>query len=262
MSVARYTGTRANFASVLAVTLHHTAIHPVHQTSQTTMIKNAAAVYFILNLISSANAAPNVLFESAGDRQVFLPGESVALSSGWLIRDYRPTLRDATQFAAMPFALSTAGKVTGVELALTALASWSTNYSVSILPDSGGLPGSTAIWQGATLEAAPVYVPGSSYDLTAATGQPVDLLANTTYWLFVGCQGGCEVTWWADKANPTPGAIQYNSVFPYDLRWTVSEDSAAMFRIHGEVSAIPEPTSLALLCLGTALLAAQRRRDA
>jgi hypothetical protein len=226
------------------------------------MKKNLIAAIACIHLTGLAEAAPITLLDQAGARTTFKPGETLALSSGWLIRDYRPTWSDATQFAAMPFSLPTSSTLNEVELALTSLASWSGTYSVRVLEDSGGSPGMTTVWQADTLEAAPIFTLGSSYDFTSATGVAADLDANKTYWLFVGCQSNCELTWWADAANPVPGAIQHNNIFPYNLRWTVSQGSAAMFRLQGELSTVPEPAPVSLLAMGVGLLFALRRRAA
>lgn len=214
----------------------------------------------VIAFASVAHASPTVLFESASNRSTFTPGLSLSLSSGWLIRDYRPTWPDATQFAAMPFSLAMDSTLTGVELAITSLASWSGNYSVQILEDGGGIPAASSIWQANNLTVAPVFIPGGSYGFSNATGSSLNLSANITYWLFVGCQSNCELTWWADQNNPLLGAIQYNNVQPYNLRWTTSQSGAAMFRILGDANNIPEPTTLALLLLSGVLLFTTRRR--
>lgn len=203
----------------------------------------------LLAVASASAAAATVLYESAGDRIDFTPGSTLALSFGWVVRDSRPTWPNATQFAAMPFSLSQDSSVKGVELALTSLADWSGRYGVQILTDSAGMPGTSPVWAAADLAAAPVYSPGATYALTSATGPAAELLASTQYWLYVTCAAACNLSWWADSANPAPGAIQYNSILPYDLRWTRSDDAAAMFRINGDMLKVPEPSTL-LLTLG------------
>lgn len=224
------------------------------------MYKRICLVIACIAFTAIAQAAPIVLLDQASSRTTFRPGETLALSSGWLIRDYRPTWSDATQFAAMPFSLPSSSKITEVELALTSLASWSGNYSVRILEDNAGTPGAASVWQADTLETAPIFAPGSSYDFTSASGTAADLDANTTYWLFVGCQSNCELTWWADTANPMPGAIQYNNTFPYNLRWTISQGNAAMFRLQGELNAVPEPAPIALVCVAAVIMCTCQRR--
>ena len=216
----------------------------------------------LLALLSPFGAQSDVLYESSGGRKTFQPGASLALSSGWLIRDYRPTLPSATQFAAMPFTLTQDAIISGAELALTALADWSKVYKLQVLPDASGVPGFAPIWSASNLQSAPFFTPGQSYSFTSATGSEAELFANMQYWLYLACIANCELTWWADTSNTSPGAIQYNSVFPYDLRWTLSNSNAAMFRVTGQVSAVPEPTAATLLLAGLILGIFLKRRDA
>jgi len=202
-------------------------------------------------LMLAANLAhASVLFESASNRTEFSPSSSSATSSGWLVRDYRPTWRDATQFPAMPFSLPQDSSVTGAQLAITALAPWSANYSVQILPDEAGKPGAIPVWIATSLTPAPSFVANGTYSFSDVTGPMATLSASTHYWLTMSCFANCELAWWADTTNSGPGAIQNNSIFPYSLHWTISQDNAAMFRVLGTVSVVPESSTRFLLLVG------------
>jgi hypothetical protein len=49
---------------------------------------------------------------------------------------------------------------------------------------------------------------------------------------------------WADDTNPAPVAIEYNTVYPYTLRWTLSNMTSGMFRIIGNEAYAAEPASI------------------
>ena len=78
----------------------------------------------------------------------------------------------------------------------------------------------------------------------------------------------CELSWWSNYSNPAPGAIESNTLYPFNLRWHLSEDHAALFRINGtvnettepqelpEYSVVPEPTTLFLFATGLAIMGA------
>lgn len=202
----------------------------------------------LLGLLHVAKSDAAVLYDSAEGLSSFSP------KFGWSIRDY-PTWISSTQFAAMPFTLSQQSYVTGADLALTALAYWSGNYSVQILGDEGDIPSNTPLWTASSLESAPVYQPiQQTYSFTSVSGNAALLEANTKYWLYVACAAKCDLSWWDNTSNPKPGAIQYNSVYPYNLRWTISESNAAMFRVTGNVSAVPETASALLFASGLVAL--------
>jgi hypothetical protein len=207
-------------------------------------------------LLHLAKADASVLFAAADNQASF----SIEARSGWVIQDYRPTWRDATQFAAMPFMLSQQSYVTGVEMALTSPSGWSGNYSVEILDTASGLPDvSSVLWTALSKQSAPIQAGFRDYAITTATGDAALLEADTRYWLYLSCSAPCSLAWWSDSSNPAPGAIQYNSNYPYDLRWTISESNAAMFRVTGDVAPVPAPPTFILMLTGLGIISLRKR---
>lgn len=191
---------------------------------------------------ASASATSTALYEAAGNRAIFQP------SLGLNIKDYQPTWPNSATFAAMSFTLSQQSSVTGAELALTALADWSSNYSVQILGDIGGMPGPSPVWTASSQNPIPISQGLSSYSMTSVSGDAVLLEANTKYWLYVSCTANCQLAWWGDGVNMAV-ATRDNSVTPY-LRWSVGEGTAAMFRITGSISTVPEANTWAMMLAG------------
>lgn len=222
-------------------------------------------------LIQTITVDAAVLYEAAGGMSSFKTSyENGNGRLGWLVRDYRPGWKDATQFPAMPFMLSEQSEVTGFELALTALADWSRNYTVQILGDSSSLPDVSSLWTASSLDVAPVFDRFATYSFTDVSGNPILLEAETQYWLSISCVAPCELSWWLDASNPAPGATQANSLYPHNLRWYPIDMNSAMFRVIGNVvdvaepasvEPIPEPAPILLIGLGLAFLVMRRARS-
>jgi hypothetical protein len=194
------------------------------------------------------NSWAGILYEGAGNQSQF------SGSFAWSIRQLGNT---QTQYAAMPFELNSDGVVTGAELALANPIFWYGGYNVKILEDNGGLPGTDVVFNATTLGA----VPSGTYPLsfTEVSGDAAYLKKDTKYWLFLSVDYG-YVSWVEGLDTPKSGATQYNSEYPYNLRWTLSDTNAGMFRILGNTTAVPEPSTWALLLLGLGLLAGVTKR--
>ena len=75
----------------------------------------------------------------------------------------------------------------------------------------------------------------------------------------VTCQAPCEVTWWADQDNAVPGAVQRVVSNTGALGWTLSNESAAMFQLHGSQQSVPTPVPITLALIGLVVLALHRQ---
>jgi hypothetical protein len=202
-------------------------------------------------LLASPSVHADVLVEYAGGESSFTP------TNGWVVgKGGWPS-----QSAAMPFTLPHQSYVSGVEMALTAVADWAANnYSVSILGSSNGLPDTSVIWVDENPpEPLPLNVRllGHEYDLTVVTFDPVLLEADTKYWLYMSCTGRCEFDWWVHPSNPWGQGAYLGP----DLRWEITGLPTAMFRIQGTAAVVPEPSSFTMILAGLCLLVfASRQR--
>jgi hypothetical protein len=207
-------------------------------------------------LLQTTTGNTAVLFEAAGGAAEFPTSQW-----GWSIQEFRPNWDSATQFAAMPFKLEQQSEVTGAQLAL---AGEGTNWSIQIRADDHGFPDSEPLWYVSPRDPIPYYLwQQPTHAFTTVSGEPVLFQADTTYWLYLGCAAKCQFTWWAGDSNPAPVAIEYNNVYPYNLRWALSNMSSGMFRIIGNplyaaespaVEPIPEPAPVFLIAAGMAAL--------
>ena len=210
----------------------------------------------LLVLMPVTRADATVIYENAGGLSEFTNSEGLLIAAGQF----------GFQFIAMPFTLPQQSYVTGAELALTALADWSRDYSVQILGDSGGLPSSSLLWTASLLQTIPVDTPQQfTHAFTVVTGESVLLEADTKYWLYLRCAPYCSIAWWwPTTSNSPPGAVLHPPEYPhFSAYWTLLDIrgvNPSMFRIIGSASAIPEPTTFALLSLGLAGLAGRRWR--
>lgn len=221
-------------------------------------MRNLKLGFVLISLLYVAEASASVIYNNAGDLSSFSP------SSGWHVHDYQPTWQDAFQFAAMPFTLTQESSVTGAELALTALATWSRDYLVQILGDADGLPNSVPLWTASSLEDIPIQQPQHPpYSFTTVTGDAVLLEANTRYWLSLTCIAKCEMYWWwPTHSNSPPGAVQHNTGYPGYVHWTlldITGVNSAMFRITGDAASISEPVPVFLLAFGLVIFVVSRR---
>ncbi|CDH44634.1 PEP-CTERM sorting domain-containing protein [Candidatus Contendibacter odensensis] len=220
------------------------------------MNKKLLVLLASLVLMPIARADATVIYENAGGLSEFTNSE------GWVIG----ASPFGFQFIAMPFTLPKQSYVTGAELALTALADWSRDYAVQILGDSGGLPSSSLLWTASLLQTIPVQTPQQpTHAFTAVTGESTLLEADTKYWLYLTCTPNCSIYWWwPTTSNSPPGAVLHPPEYPhFSAYWTlldIPRTNPSMFRIIGSASAIPEPTTFALLSLGFAGLGVRRWR--
>jgi len=199
----------------------------------------------------------SVLFDSSDGYGDTFPLDGSLVSSAFLIQDYRPVWTTGVQFAAMSFSVGQTAVMTGADLALTALAEWSDDYKVSVLPDLGGTPDWAPLWEASSLSPIQVFNGLNDYSFATARGAPLTLEANERYWLYLTCAVRCSVNWWVDNDSLASVATVSNNDYPYDLRWHVYDRPAGLFRITGEPAAlsVPEPSTWALGVLALAGLA-------
>jgi hypothetical protein len=140
---------------------------------------------------------------------------------------------------------------TSVELALTDIVGTNA-ITVSLMSDAGGHPGT--ILESFSVTGLTRY-PGSVLEtLVSTTNTPLN--AGTTYWIAAMPVSLDTAAGW--MINSTGATGRSRTVNDYVTWVALAEDSAA-FEVTGvQVTSVPEPSSLTLLSIGAAALAAWR----
>ncbi len=192
----------------------------------------------VLILSGAGKAEAGVVFSDLG------PGGSFSSSSSWTIQMGNPT--------AFEFTAAQTETLSSVEVAVGAFASGVTGVAY-LTTDIGGFPGLTlSSWA----FAVPVTSQGSIVTLDYPTIEPaVTLTQGTPYWIYLDDRTSANYAWFGNSTGYTGPTAGY-----YGGQWhAISYGSPAAFQING--SAVPEPSSIAILALGCAILAATQSKS-
>ena len=180
------------------------------------------------------------------------PGDSFSPISGWVVATLA-SQEHVDQAIAMPFTvIGTNDTFTSAELAMS-LAHGTSSLNISLTADAGGLPGDV-------IETMSVSVLNSEPALVTATSSLLPTLtAGSTYWITAVASGDLSSVWMFAESLGMPifGTVgySYNSGDSWSTSSTtpprdpLTSNEQAAFRVNGV--AVPEPTSLTLLGLGS-----------
>jgi len=182
------------------------------------------------------------------------PGDSFDPTSGWVVATLG-SIDHVDQAIAMPFTvIGTDYTFTSAELAMW-LVGGTSSLEISLTADASGVPGDV-------IETMSVNLPGGDPALVTATSTlNPSLMAGSTYWIAAVASGDLSSVW---KFAGSPGGNNPIGTvgFSYDggSSWSTSTGEEAAFRVNGD--AIPEPTTLTLLGLGSLGYCRRRKRAA
>jgi hypothetical protein len=125
-------------------------------------------------------------------------------------------------------------------------------FTIALMSDAGGHPGS--ILESFAVSDVPLY-PDSAIETLVSTAH-TPLFAGTTYWIAAIPVAANTAGGWFINST---GAIGVSDTGNDGLTWSAHSDPSAAFQVLG-VQAVPEPSSLALLGVGGALLTGWQRR--
>jgi hypothetical protein len=207
-----------------------------------------------LSLATALYAVPlqaGIIYSNLG------PGDSFDPTSGWVVATLG-SIDHVDQAIAMPFTvIGTNYTFTSAELAMW-LVGGTSLLEISLTADASGVPGDL-------IETMSVSLPvGDPALVTATSTLNPSLMARSTYWIAAVASGDLSSVWkWAGSPGVHPfGTVGYSyDGHSYDdgASWSTSStppslpplttNEEAAFRVNG--AAVPEPTSLTLLGLGS-----------
>jgi len=135
---------------------------------------------------------------------------------------------------------------------------------VSLQTDSGGAPSGTVLesWSVSNLppDDASFHTPITVTDATSA-----QLVGGTSYWVVASTTLTSTLSWMLSNTGRGGNAVLATHAFSFDggSTWHTSISTQAAFSVTelgtpGPTTGTPEPSTLALVCIGTGVLAARR----
>ncbi len=156
------------------------------------------------------------------------------------------------QFVAVSFTTTASYSFTGLDVAINQ-GNLATTADVYLAEDSGGQPG-------LVLFSAAVAVPALGGVASAPVGAtPVTLLADETYWLYLGTPIPGATLGWFFNSTGAMGPLESNNGHEWS---SPSTQTQGAFSISGNALSVPEPPGIGLLGLGLAVVGLIRRRFA
>jgi hypothetical protein len=214
---------------------------------------------------NSAATAADLVYDNFPDG-IFFPGDNFGIQ--WYNHNAWPYLGNSHGVAAaftVPIGMSY--RLDSLTLPVRQTAGPATNLQISLLLDTGGVPG--LVLDTLAINPTGLTYPWPAVPRTFTSSLNPILNGGDTYWVLVQPHDrsisnelqNATYQWAAAIAPPAPIALRnYNFIGDHWNSWNVLNDYGPAFRVEG--TAVPEPSTLALLGLGSALFwgAARRRR--
>lgn len=194
----------------------------------------------VLATLTAPMAHADIVFNNFGAGNAYNPG-------AWEIRGINNISR---QDRAKSFVPTQTYSLTSIELALY-YETGDNRFTTLICADSGGQPGAVlgSVTQPAT--AAPAFTSA----LYSSSFSGITLTSGATYWVVLQAltpDTGDGGFWWGSSPTGDTGHSLYQADIVSGIySWTAQPSSSApVVRVNGTLVATPEPSALALLCLG------------
>lgn len=130
--------------------------------------------------------------------------------------------------------------------------------TVSLEADAGGLPSGTVL-ESFSVSSLPPFDGSFHTPLTLTDTINAPLVAGTTYWIVASTTAGSLLGW---NENSTSATGSHAESSDGGSTWSTSTNTQGAFRVTENLTqtAVPEPSSLALLGIGLGVLAGHRLR--
>jgi hypothetical protein len=212
------------------------------------------AASVLLLTAAAAHADPVLLFDTFGPAGTYGVGAKPILGPGYPLAEGDVT---PGQWVASSFVVPSHGTFafSSIELALSVFGrgadpGGAVQVDLTLVPDSAGLPGATALARMSAIASVPL-AEGGSIVRTAPAVNPM-LMPGLTYWLVASVAGQGQGAGW--MVSTTDNRIFPGAIRRVDGEWTRGWPNGA-FRVFADdldAAPVPEPGSLLLVATGVA----------
>jgi PEP-CTERM motif len=216
----------------------------------TRLLKRPCAIVAALAilLVTASDAKADILvFNNFGS------GDSYQNAAGWLVGN---DFSGNNIAVGETFTAGTTGTLSQIKLALEFVAGANAG-TVTLRSDSGGAPG--AVLESWSVSSLPVDDGAHHTPITLTDSLSLSLAAGTSYWVVASTSTNSTLTWqWSNTATGNlatsfDGGATFSTGVDTQSAFAVSE-------LQSNTATTPEPSTLALLTIGTAALAGNRLR--